>query len=224
MLSELQKQIYNWYICSQRRNNGKPSRFRKDFSNFKEEKYLSALQKIEKTFEKYPHLKRMEFFDAPFKVYPDKEQYYSLDFYATQKALMTCISYFKLLEQQNPDDQLEYIKESLRFITNFCLASNLLLNQYIRFKSVAQHDCLKHLKQHQISWYMVLAIPGFLKLIQEMPDDEFGLYFGAEIDLNFLIASYASSKVTRHFLEKKIRELDLFLMKKMVENGKSSGK
>ena len=224
MLTDIQKQIYNWYICAQRRNNGKPSRFRKDFSKFNTEKYLVPLQKIEKTFEKYPHLKRSEFFDAPFLVYRDKEQYYSLDFYASQKGLMTCISYFKLLEQQKPDEQLEYIKESLKFITNFCLEHSLLLNQYTNYKSVAQNDCLKHLKQHQISWYLVLAIPHFLRLIQSLPEDEFILYFGSEIDLNFLIASYASSKVTRQFLEKKVRELDIFLIKKAVENNKKLGK
>ena len=218
MITDNQKQIYNWYISAQRRNNDKPFRYRRDFSKFNEEKYLPSLLKIENTFEKYPHLKRQEFFDAPFQVHTnDKDQYYSLESYATQKALMTCISYFKLLDQRKPDEQLEYIKESLKFVTNFCIEHNLFLHQYVHYKSVAQNDCLKHLKNHQISWYLVLALPNFLKLIQTMPDDEFSLYFGEEIDLNHLIASWASSKLTRQFLEKKVKEIDQFLIQKSLE-------
>ena len=221
MLTETHKQIYNWYISAQRRNNDKPFRYRRDFSKFNEEKYLPSLIKIEKTFEKYPHLRRQEFFDAPFQVHTkEKDQYYSLESYATQKALMTCIAYFKLLDQQKPDEQLEYIKESLRFVTNFCIEHKLFLYQYVQYKSVAQNDCLKHLKNHQISWYLVLVLPGFLSLIQAMPLDEFSLYFGEEIDINHLITAWAGSRVTRQFLEKKVREIDQFLIQKNLENNR----
>lgn len=215
MITDIQKNIYNWYLRAQRVNNDKPFKYRKNFDNLDKEKFYPYLLKIEKVFEKYPHLMRREFFDAPYKIYKDEKKYFGLDFFSSLRGLSTCLAYFKLLSQQQPDDQLEFLKDSLKFITVFCKDHGLMLNQYVRFKSIAQNDCLKHLKNHQISWYLVMAIPGFLHLIQTMPKDEFALYFGEDIDMNFLITAYASSKVAKPFLEKKVKEIDEFLMKKM---------
>jgi len=214
MITEAQKNIYNWYLRAQRVHNNKPFRYRKNFDNLDKETFYPHLLKIERVFQKYPHLMRREFFDAPYIIYNDVKKFYGLNFFSSLKGLTTCIAYFKLLAQQQPDEQIDFLKESLRFVTNFCAEHDLMLNQYIRFKSIAQNDCLKHLKNHQISWYLVMAIPGFINLVQSLPRDEFSLYFGEDIDLNFLISAYGSSKLAKVFLEKKIREIDEFLIKK----------
>jgi hypothetical protein len=221
MLSEKQKTIYNWFVRAQRINNNKPFRPRKNFDKFDEEKYLPDLIKIEKIFEKSPHLFRKEYFDAPYILHSkDKDRFLPLNYYSSIKGITACTSYFKLLQQQNPDEQLDFIRDSLKFIVEFCLKHKIGFYDYINYKTIAQKDCLKHLKQHYISWYVVLSFPGFLKLVQQMPNDEFTLYFGSDIDLNNLISRWSESIIARPYLEKKLKEMNLFVFKKLNSGSK----
>lgn len=61
MITEAQKNIYNWYLRAQRVNNNQPFRYRKNFDNLDKEKFYPNLVKIEKVFQKYPHLMRRNF-------------------------------------------------------------------------------------------------------------------------------------------------------------------
>jgi hypothetical protein len=220
MISDIQKTIYNWYIRALRSRNDKPFRYRKNFDNIENDKCYPYLVKLETFFSKYPHFLRKEFFEAPYHVYQDVKKYFGLDFYASMKGMATCMAYFKLLQQQNPDDQIDFIRESLKFIGQFCEEHNLMFSEYIRYKSIAQNDCLKHLKNHQISWYLVPAIPGFVELIQDMPRDEFILYFGSDIDLMQIITTYNNSTIARNFIQQKTRFLEQFLLNKLKQRYK----
>jgi len=215
MVTETQKNIYNWYLRAQRVHNNLPFRYRKNFDRIENEKFYPSLVKIEKFFTQFPHFLRKEFFDAPYVVYKDEKKYYSLDFFSSMKGISTCVAYFKICQQQKPDEQMDFIKDSLKFIAKFCIANKIHLKDYVRYKSIAQNDCLKHLKNHQISWYMAIALNGFLALLLGMPRDEFTLYFGDEIDLNKLIGAYGSSILAKPFIETRLKELDNLITKNL---------
>lgn len=214
MITEPQKRIYNYYLRSFRINNGNPFRPKKKFDDLKEEK-LNQLIKLEKFFCNFPHLFNADFFDAPYKLYQDDKKYYGLDFFASNKGLSTCINYHKFLQQTIPDNQLDYIKASLKFIANFCIEKNISLSSYVDFKSVAQNDCLKHLKEHAISWYLVFCIPKFRDLLFDLPKDEFELYFGSDIDLQDMENKLNQSTDAKRIIQKGTEKIKDFIQKKL---------
>jgi hypothetical protein len=214
MITEPQKRIYNYYLRSFRINNNNPFRPKKKFDDLKEDK-KNQLIKLEKFFIKFPHLFNADFFDAPYILYQDEKKYYGLDFYASNKGLSTCINYYKFLQQTNPDNQLDYIKNSLKFITNFCIEKNIPIDGYTSYRSVAQNDCLKHLKEHSISWYCVFFIPRFRDLLYDLPKDEFELYFGSDIDLNDMEQKLINSTDAKRILVEGIKKITTFVQKKL---------
>jgi hypothetical protein len=211
-----QKEIYNLYIQSLAIASNRPYKNRKNFDNLKEDVILH-LVKLETFFAKFPHLFRIEFFNAPYKIYPDAKKYYSLNFYSGHKGLTTCAAYFKTLKKSDPDDQIDYIKESLKFITEFCIEKKIPLSKYVEYKSVAQNDFLLHLKQHKVSFYVIFDIPDLYLALINLRDDEWSLYFGDDIDINDIRILYERSKVAKPLIKEKIKQISLFILNRITK-------
>lgn len=215
-ISENQKKIYNLYLKALRKSKNSPFRYKKDFSDvIKDEKKIHHLKKLENIFQKYPALFCQKYFDAPYLLYSEKDQYYPLSFYSSQKGISTCISYIDFIRDSEPETQFEYFKESYKFITKFCIEKNIFLENYTKFCSVAQHDCLIHLKQHKISWYVVFSVPNFYELLYSLPKDEFELYFGTKVNLNTLYNRYSGSIKTVQFLNNVRNKLSKYIRKQL---------
>lgn len=201
-ITNIQKDIYNYYLRAYRVNNNKPFRPKKNFSDVeKNPQILNHLLKLEYVFKTYPHFLNENYFDAPYKIYKDESPFYGLDFYSSSRGISTCIAYYKYIQKSLPSEQLEYIRDSLRFIAEFCIEKRIRLNSYISYATVVRPDCLKHLKEYRISWYVVFLIPGFIDLIRDMPKDEFELYFGDSIDVNRLYINYYSDTKLQKMLK-----------------------
>lgn len=223
MINDTQKEIYNLYLRALRVNNGKPFRRKKKFDDINNPSILLYLQKLESFFKKFPHMLRNEFFDAPYVIYKDEKKYYDLRFFSSTKGLSTCIAYFKLLNDTNPDNQMDYIKSSLKFIVEFCIEKGIQFCEYSDYKTVVQPDCLKHIKEHRISWYVVFSIDSLKQKVYSMSNDEFELYFGSDISISQMYSRYTSSQVALPFLKKKIPEMAKYVTK-CLKKRESSGK
>lgn len=219
LLSARQRQIYNLHLKSFRLNNNQPFRAKKDFSDIEksDEKVLS-LQKIEKVFNSYPAFFDKMYFDAPYKIYKDEAKFYPLKFYASQKGITTCIAYYKILMESDPEEQFDIFKESYKFVANFCISKNITLNNYVKYCSISQNDCLLHLKSHKISWYLIFSIPNFYELLYSLPYDEFQLYYGSDVDLGALYNRYNSSFKTQKFLSNVKTTVSQFIQKRVAQS------
>lgn len=210
MITDTQKQIYNLYLRSLAEGSDRPYKVRKNFDNLKTE-YIEELKKLEAFFIKFPHFLRYEYFQAPYKIYQDEKKYYSLKFYSGYKGMQTCLAYFKSLKESDPDGQLDYLKESLKFITNFCLEKGIQLEQYPDYKSVAQKDFLIHLKQHKVSFYAAFAINSIYYQLVNLPSDEFELYFGPDVDLHDMYNRYQGSRKAKEWLEENVEKIEKYI-------------
>ena len=218
MLTDRQKDIYNLYLKALAEVNDRPYRKRNNFSNLREDT-KGYLSKIEHIFDQYPQFFRYEYFLAPFKLYNDKK-FVNLKYLSTYKGINTCVSYFKTLKESNPDDQLSYIKSSLKFITEFCVEQNIPLSLYCKHKSVVQNSVLIHLKQHKISFYVIFDIPNLYTTLLNMPDDEFELYFGSDINLQDIYVKYNSSKKAKDYIKKSVPKIEEYLKKNLIDRAK----
>lgn len=219
MISDTGKRIYNYYLRAYRVNNDKPYKAKEDFSKFEQDENYIYVLKLEQFFKRYPHLLKYDFFNAPYQLYKD-EKFFSLKYYASFKGLRNCIDYYASLLKNTPDDQIDFIKESLKFITEFCLEKKIPISDYPFFKTITQHDFLKHLKEHRISWYMVFGIPGMIDHLHKMDPDEFELYYGDSINLGELQFKFSTSKKGKEMIEKGLKKMTQIVEKSLKISGK----
>ena len=153
-----EKNIYNLFLATNKRINNKPFKFRKNFDNFEDEKYI-YINRLSSFFKKFNHIKIEDFFEAPYFVYGEK--YFDLKFYCTQKAIKTYSLYHDRFLLNNPDSEqtIDKVKNSLQFIQNYCKDNNLELKNYITFKEQTYNIFLKHLKERQINFYVLFCFP-----------------------------------------------------------------
>ena len=110
--------IYNTYLMVSRSRQNKPYKRRKNFDNFKDNPNYVFIKRLSMFFNKHSNINIVDFFNAPYKVYPDQEQYYDLRFYTTPKCVRLYGLYVKKLDMEDPDSdtQISRIKKSLLLI------------------------------------------------------------------------------------------------------------
>lgn len=214
MISKREEQIYNSHLYTSRSVKNKPTRLRSNFNNISS-KDVVCLKKLSNFFSKYNHINLQDWFLAPYKVYSE-DDYFDLHFFTTRKALKCYTSYMRKKETQNPDSDstINQIKECLSFVYNYCLKSNMTLDEYINMKDGNLPLILTHLKQHKINFYTLhlLEVDAIIKSV-ETPI------------LNFIISDFWSlytktrTKFTSsNILKHKARKGKQIIKTKLLEN------
>jgi len=191
-----EKYIYNCYLETSRKLNDKPFRYRKDFDGFEDKEEYVYINKLGSLFKKFPNLNVKDFFEAPFFVYSEK--YFDLKFYTTQRAIKAYTIYQSkfLLDVPDHEQVIEKIKDSYKFIYNFCKDNSIKIEKYTEFKSKENkiHDFLIHLKDRKVSLYCLFTFPNFDKILREYDADTKNFLFGDTLqNLNFYRTKYYSS-------------------------------
>jgi hypothetical protein len=158
MVTEREKDIYNSYLYATRTAQGKPTRFRKDFSKLKDEDFV-ALKKLSAFFKKHDHVNYRDWFAAPFEVY-SKDEYFDLRFFNSRKALKCYSIFMKDKEVSNPDsdDNIEVLKDGFRYIAKFCIKNSITLDEYRTHYTNNMPTCLLHLQEHRLNFYTLHAL------------------------------------------------------------------
>ena len=208
-MDEFEKQIYNTYLIVSRSISNKPFRTRKDFTGFEKKPEYLAVKKLASFFKKHRHLNINSFFEAPFFIY--NEDYFSIDFYCTYKAISTYTKYNDNFLIDNPDSKVgnSKIKESILFITNFCKKNNIKLSDYIKHTDGNYYSFLNHIKDRQVNVYVMFAFPNFEQIIQKVSPDIKKLLVPALLKVDYLRTKiYSSTRMKKN----------INLFKKYVEN------
>ena len=180
-MSEDEQRYYNLYLRISRSARDKPYKLRKDFSNFDKtdqgKANLVAIKRIAVLFRKFRHIDPEKYFKAPFDLYPDTD-YFDLAFFASRKAIKAYTITINKAREESPDteDQINFIKQSLRFMALFCIKENIPLSGYIRYKKGATYSWMKHVKQHDVSIYALLEFIETHDIISKTPKDEIDLF------------------------------------------------
>ena len=132
MLTDFEKHIYNTYLKVSRVQNDKPYKLRINFDNFNVEDG-NYLNKISRLLTKFKNINLVEFIQAPYTIYSDKE--FNLKFYTSQKALKAYTLFQTKLKQTNPDLILHKLKDALIYIKEFCNEQNISIDEYTNHKT-----------------------------------------------------------------------------------------
>jgi len=208
MLTNAEKNLYNVYLRVSRTARNKPFTYRKDFSDLDDSIQLH-LNRIYNLLIKYPHIEPDEYFLAPFKVYPNAD-HFALDYYAGMGAVASYSTYMKQLQEMHPDsdEQLEFIKKSLKYIGSFCIKNKIKLEDYPNFKVGLTYEWMKQIKRHEISIYVLMEFPEISNIIKEVADDEKELFLG-EIGKYYLgyKSKYVQSKIAKELVKEGLNKI-----------------
>lgn len=201
-ISQNLKSIYNTHLAVSRKTRGKPFKRREDFSDFETLPDFNKWKILEHFLNKFPNVDKELYFKAPYELWKDKD-YFAVDFYITPAATRAYTTYKTQLQQQNPDfdESLTYIKESLLFISKYCKQNNLNLDDYILEKPGSIYTWMKHIRQGQISPYVIFGFSNIDDIIYNTPNDERDLLLGEFGDkLYYYKEKYNRSKYAKQLI------------------------
>lgn len=167
-------EVYNLWLSSTKRAQGKPWKARKDFTSFfdNDPKAGTACQRLVSFFGKFSHIDPKVFFAAPYKLYPDTD-YYPIEYYASRKALKTYTTYAKQLRAMSFDDsyQLKRMQASFTFIARFCTTNNISPYDYAKIGTGPVPTFVKHIKTGKVTLAATLVFPQTIQQLFKLPVD-----------------------------------------------------
>jgi hypothetical protein len=216
-ITELEKHLFNKHLAVSRSEKNKPFKLKKDFSNIVDTDKHKFLKRISTLFEKHPEINPDLFFKAPYKLYPDVE-YFGLDYFSTMRAVKSYTTYKKQIFLQDPDSQLEQIKESLTFITKFCIENNIYFHQYPQHRSSDLFTWMQHYKQNKINIYSVMGFPNIFSSAKSLAEDVQKFFVSEFIDqFQNLYILYNKSAELKPYIQKITPVLSNFVEKQLTK-------
>jgi hypothetical protein len=215
-VTELEKRIYNKHLAVSRSLRNKPFKLKSDFTDFENSSKYPSIKRLSIFFKKYPDVDMDTYFIAPYKIYADTD-YFDLAYFASPRAIKAYTTYKNQLLQMSPDKQQTEVKNSLLFISRFCLMNKIQLHDYPTFKLKGMApEWVYHLKSNKINPYSLMEFRGIFNYINEMPFDERELLLG-NFGRNYTDykSRYNSSKTLKPFLSVAAEKLKLFIDKNL---------
>ena len=150
-------------------------------------------------------------------LYQDVE-YFGLDYFSSMRAVKAYSLYKKQIFIQDPDQQIESVKESLRFIANFCVQNKIQFYQYSNFRTSDTFAWLTHYKQNKINAYSLMEFTNIFSSVKGLPEDIQNLFARDFVD-NFqqLYTNYNNSNLLKPYVQKATSILSSFVEKQLTQ-------
>lgn len=215
-ITDLEKHLYNKHLIVSRSIKNKPFKIKKDFADIVDTDKHKFLKRISTLFKKHPEINPDLFFRAPYELYKDVE-FFGLDYYSTMRAVKAYTTYKKQLFLQDPDSQIEQVKESLQFITKFCIENNIFIHQYPYHRSSDLFTWMTHYKQNKINSYVLFEFSDIFSSVQDLAEDVRRFFVSDFVEqFKNLYVLYNNSKVVKPYVKKTIPILNEFVRKKLT--------
>jgi len=215
-ITDLEKHLYNKHLIVSRSIKNKPFKIKKDFADIVDTDKHKFLKRISTLFKKHPEINPDLFFRAPYELYKDVE-FFGLDYYSTMRAVKAYTTYKKQLFLQDPDSQIEQVKESLQFMTKFCIENNIFIHQYPYHRSSDLFTWMTHYKQNKINSYVLFEFSDIFSSVQDLAEDVRRFFVSDFVEqFKNLYVLYNNSKVVKPYVKKTIPILNEFVRKKLT--------
>ena len=219
-LTELEKLLFNKHLAVSRSERNKPFRIRKNFTDVANTDKHKFLKRLSILFQKHPEINPDLFFKAPYKLYPDV-QYFGLDYFSTMRAVKAYTTYKKQVFLQDPDSQIEQVKDSLKFIAHFCIENNLYFHQYPYHRTTDLFTWMQHYKQSKINAYSVMEFPNIFSSVKSLAEDIQKIFVSEFVEqFQNLHSSYNKSQELKPYIQKAIPVLSNFVERQLTSNSK----
>lgn len=174
MVTDLEKKIYNTYLKITRTKKGVPFRYRMNFTDFETNKNYVYVKRIANLLKKNKNVLIEDYFSAPYEVYDAVDEFYTLKFYASIKAVGVYKLYIKKAEDESPDSdrQITELKKSLRFVYQYCLNNNIgSVEEYLKKQDGHVYAWMKHYTNLDISVIFLLENDIVYDILMSIDED-----------------------------------------------------
>jgi hypothetical protein len=217
-LTRLEQHIYNTHLAVSRSQKNKPFRLKKDFEDIVDTDKHKFLKRISTLFKKHPEIDPDVFFKAPYKLYPDVE-YVGLDYFSTMRAIKSYTLYKKMSFLQDPDSQLDSVKQSLRFIANYCIERKIYFHQYPYQRDSDLFVWMVHYKQNKINIYSIMEFSDVFSSAKSLAEDLQKMFVSDFIEkFQSLYTNYQNSQQLKPYIQKAIPILSNFVEKQLTKS------
>lgn len=207
--------LYNKHLAVSKSLRRKPFKLKKDFSDIVDTEKHKHLKRISTLFKKHPELDPDLFFKAPYMLYPDV-QYFSLEYYSSLRAIKSYTTYKKTIMLQDPDQQIESVKNSFKFIANFCVQNKIHLHNYARFQLADNYAWMTHYKQNKINLYCLFEFSDVFTSLKNLAEDVQRFFVGELLDqFQTLYINYNKSQHLKPYVKKAFPVLSDFVHKQI---------
>ena len=216
-ITELEKHLFNKHLIVSRSERNKPFKIKKDFANVVDTDKHKFLKRISVLFQKHPEIDPDTFFKAPYKLYPDVE-YFGLDYFSTMRAIKSYTMYKKQIFLQDPDSQIEQVRDSLKFIANFCIENKIYFHQYPYHQTSDLFTWMQHYKQNKINIYSVMEFTNIFSSVKSLAEDVQKFFVGEFIEqFQNLYMLYNKSSQLKPYIKKALPVLSNFVEKQLTQ-------
>ena len=137
------------------------------------------------------------------------------------RAIKSYTMYKKMTFLQDPDTQVDSVKNSLRFMAKFCVDNNILLHQYPYHKTADMFTWMVHYKENKINVYAMMEFKDVYSAVQSLAEDVRSFFVSDFVEqFKNLYTSYDKSQVLKPFLKKAVEHINNFVDKELTNKQK----
>ena len=137
------------------------------------------------------------------------------------RAVKSYTTYKKQVFIQDPDSQIEQVKDSLKFIAHFCIENNLYFHQYPYHRTTDLFTWMQHYKQNKINAYSVMEFPNIFSSVKSLAEDIQKIFVSEFVEqFQNLHSSYNKSQELKPYIQKAIPVLSNFVERQLTSTSK----
>ena len=133
------------------------------------------------------------------------------------RAIKSYTMYKKQIFLQDPDSQIEQVRDSLKFIANFCIENKIYFHQYPYHRSSDLFTWMQHYKQNKINIYSVMEFTNIFSSVKSLAEDVQKFFVGEFIEqFQNLYMLYNKSSQLKPYIKKALPVLSNFVEKQLT--------
>jgi hypothetical protein len=133
------------------------------------------------------------------------------------RAVKAYTTYKKQTFLQDPDSQLDQVKDSLKFIAQFCIENNIYLHQYPYHRTTDLFTWMQHYKQNKINVFSVMEFPNIFSSVKSLAEDIQKIFVSEFVEqFQTLYTSYNKSQELKPYIQKAIPVLSNFVERQLT--------
>ena len=119
---------------------------------------------------------------------------------------------------QDPDSQIEQIKDSLQFIAKFCITNKIYFHQYQHHMTADLFTWMKHYKENKINIYSVMEFANAFSSVKSLAEDVQKFFVGQFVDqFQTLYVQYNKSRQLKPYMQRTVPVLSNFVEKQLTQ-------
>jgi hypothetical protein len=134
------------------------------------------------------------------------------------RAVKSYTMYKKQMLLEDPDTQLDSVKNSLQFIAKYCIEHNIYFHQYPHQRTADIFTWMKHYKENKINIYSVMEFTNIFSSVTSLSEEIQKFFVGQFVEqFKELYTKYKHSTQLKQLVAKTVPLLEDFVERQLTK-------